>query len=111
LAWYVKHYPGLFSSANYFFDPNEPFRHSFETLLRKKKMELLDVTGSRETWLMIKSVATVEGSEAPAMQLADLLAWGTNRYLCAQEGDFMKHLAPSSSKLSQIVRFTSTTRT
>jgi hypothetical protein len=57
-------------------------------------MELLDVTGSRETWLMIKSVATVEGSEAPAMQLADLLAWGTNRYLCAQEGDFMKHLAP-----------------
>ncbi len=93
LAWYVQHYPGLVSSANYFFDLNEPFRHHFEQVWRKKRSERFDITGNREAWKIIKSVTSVELRETPAMQVADLFAWAVNRELCAQDGEFMKHLA------------------
>lgn len=91
LAWFVQEFPGFISEAHFYFDVKEPFRHYFEKLWEQKKRDRLDE--NREAYQLIKSVGVVDARDTPAMQAADLMAWGMNRTLTAKEGEFMKHLA------------------
>jgi hypothetical protein len=92
IAWYVREHPGIIHSAHYFFDPEEPFEDVFKNRCMAEQANYLDASGARESWLLIKSVTSILNSrEKPAMQAADLLAWGSNRNLTSQEDRFGYH--------------------
>ena len=85
-------YPGLTSGAEFIFDRLEPFRHHFETLCRSKKRGDPGMSGHTAHWQMVTSIRESDIAQSPALQVADMVAWGRNRQICADEGDFMKHL-------------------
>lgn len=92
LAWYVQKFPGIVTELHYLFDQDEPFLHHFYRKWMKARGNRLDITGNKEAWSMIKTVAPGDAHQAPGLQAADMIAWATNRKFCADEGDFMKHL-------------------
>ena len=93
LGWYTSpQYPGLTSGAEFIFDRSEPFRHHFETLCRSKKRGDPGMSGHTAHWQMVTSIRESDIAQSPALQVADMVAWGRNRQICADEGDFMKHL-------------------
>jgi hypothetical protein len=93
LAWYVQHFPDFATELNFFFDQGEQFMHFFNRKWLRTKRNRWDVTGNTEAWQLIKTVEATESRQTPCLQVADLYAWGTIRRLCADEGDFMKHLS------------------
>ena len=94
LAWYHGYYPGLIHSAHYFFDVDEPFMAPFEARWKSEKGNFLDPTALREVWGLIKTVATANMRDRPAMQAADLLAWSSNRRMLPKDELAFKHLEP-----------------
>jgi hypothetical protein len=89
LAWYVREYPGIIHGAHYFFDPGEPFEDVFRKRCLAEQANILDASGTRESWLLIKTITSIlDSRDKPAMQAADLLAWASNRNLTSKEDRF-----------------------
>jgi len=94
LTWYFTSYPGIIHSAHFFFDIEEPFKLPFEERWKKEKSNIFDPAGNREVWELIKTVATAEMRDKPAMQAADLLGWASNRVHSAKPDASFLHLEP-----------------
>lgn len=91
LAWYTTYYPGIICDAHYFFDADEPFEEIVKNRWNAERNNILDITAMRESWQVIKTVASKEMKKTPGLQAADLLAWASNRNLVADEGEFGKY--------------------
>lgn len=102
-AWYAREYPGIISDSHYFFDWNEPFKADFEKVRKIQTGNRFEISGNRETWQLVKSITTTDIKSAPALQIADLLAWGTIRQRTNTQDPFLigiavavKRILPSS---------------
>ena len=91
LGWYCICFPGLISEAHYFFDADEPFEEIVKSRWNKERNNLLNADGMREAWQMIRTVANKEMKLVPGLQAADMLAWGSNRNLTAEDGEVGKY--------------------
>ena len=105
LAWYVTKYPGIVHGADYFFDQNEPFEEPFRQKWAKEKGRIISPGGIDMFWSLIKTVASADMRDNPALQAADVLAWATNRNLSRPPDEpalgkhlehIMKQIIPSS---------------
>ncbi len=90
LAWHITT-PGLMKSMHFFFDKDEAFKEHFERRWKAEKANNLRLNGMDYFWSMIRCVCTADMRDKPALQAADLLAWGTNRSF-SEEGKSFKHL-------------------
>jgi hypothetical protein len=102
-AWHAREYPGIISASHYFFDWDEPFEGDFKKIREKQTGSSLEISGNRETWQLIKTMTSRSSEETPALQVADLLAWGTNRQRSNSQNEFLigiaveiKRIIPSS---------------
>src|SRR5260221_4345642 len=105
LAWYVLKYPDVIHSAHYFFDQGERFKGKFENEWRNENARARKL--KHFTWRsVIKTITTADMKETPALQIADMFAWATNRENTTKDGEKWHHLAhimrqviPSSTKV------------
>ena len=58
-----------------------------------------EVTGNREAWQLIKSITITDAISAPALQVADLLAWSTIRQRTNHQGVFLMGIAVAVKKI------------
>jgi hypothetical protein len=94
MAWFARDFPALIvSEAHFYFDRDEPFCDDFRALRRLMESDRFEIAGNREAWQLLKSVTETNFIDAPALQVADLLAWGAVRQYTAAEGAFLKELA------------------
>lgn len=78
--WYLHQYQGLDLEAHYYFDTGEPF----EPILKAKwetELEMSQRTGDYSFWTHIKHIGPAQMRCTPGIQIADMLAWATNRDL------------------------------
>jgi Protein of unknown function (DUF3800) len=78
--WYLHDYKGLDLEAHYYFDVGEPF----EPILKAKwenELEASERTGDYSFWTHIKHIGPAQMRSTPGLQVADMLAWATNRNL------------------------------
>ena len=93
IAWYVTQYPGLISSAHFFFDRDEPFREPFEKQWQVERNRRLDDSPRQIFWSMIHTVTSADMKCKPALQAADMLAWAINRSHAPKKDQSYKMLA------------------
>ena len=111
LAWHISS-PGLMKNLHYFFDKDEPFKDHFEARSKREKGNTISKGGMDYFWSMISTVCTADMRDKPALQAADLLAWGTNRAQMPEGKAFkyieyiMKQIIPSSWIVWDEARFT-----
>jgi hypothetical protein len=100
-AWYARDYPGIISDSHYFLDWNEPFEPDFKRLRRLQTSNRFEITGNKETWQLIKTITSMDSKspEGAALQIADLLAWGTIRQRTDHRGDFLIGIAVAVKKI------------
>jgi hypothetical protein len=78
--WYLHNYHGSDLEAHYHFDVGEPF----EPILKakwEKELEISERTGDYSFWTHIKHIGLAQMRSTPGLQVADMLAWATNRNL------------------------------
>lgn len=78
--WYLHQYQGLDLEAYYYFDTGEPF----EPILKAKwerELEASQKTGAYSFWSHIKHIGPAQMKCTAGLQVADMLAWATNRDL------------------------------
>jgi Protein of unknown function (DUF3800) len=94
MAWFARDFPSLIvSEAHFYFDRDEPFFDDFRALRRQMESDRFEIAGNRETWQLIKSVTETDSKRSPALQVADLLAWGAVRQYTAPKGAFLQDIA------------------
>lgn len=94
MAWFARDFPSLIvSEAHFYFDRDEPFFDDFRALRRQMESNRFEIAGNRETWQLVKSVTETDFKKTPALQVADLLAWGAVRQYTAPEGAFLQDIA------------------
>jgi hypothetical protein len=104
LLWYMFEFPGLDMAAHYYFDQGEKFRDAFATkwLSEHEKAERL-FDKPYTIWSAIKTIEEANSKITPGLQVADLLAWATNRQETKPGREFhhlcwvMKQVIPSKS--------------
>jgi len=87
--WYLSQYQGLDLEAHYYFDIGEPF----EPILKAKwerELEASQKTGAYSLWSHIKHIGSAQMRKTPGLQVADMLAWATNRKLQEFPGALMR---------------------
>ena len=94
MAWYFSQYPGIVSDIHYYFDSDEPFEPAFRERWQREKSNQLSPGGLDYFWSLVQSVDGAEMRHNPPLQLADLLAWGTNRYHSNTADALFKHVEP-----------------
>lgn len=100
LAWWVTEYPGIIHSAHYVFDQGEPFEEPFTRRWTFEKERLVSPGGADAFWQLIKTVTSADMKQQPGLQVADMLAWATNRVLSIGSGEgTFKHLEPIMKKI------------
>lgn len=78
--WFLDHYHGPDREAHYYFDAGEPF----EPILKAKwesELEASRRTGVDSFWSLIGHIGPAQMRCTPGLQVADMLAWATNRDL------------------------------
>jgi hypothetical protein len=100
-AWHAHDYPGIISDSHYFFDWNEPFEHDFKRLRRLQTRNRFEISGNKESWQLIKTITSMDSKspEGAALQIADLLAWGTIRQRSDHRGEFLIGIAVAVKKI------------
>jgi hypothetical protein len=99
LNWYLDKFKDVgVEPIHYLFDQNERFKGFFEKrwIIGKKSAR-----GLSNHWHLIKTVGTVRQEDAPALQLADMCAWGCQRSAMSQRFGEQKyqHIGPISEKI------------
>jgi Protein of unknown function (DUF3800) len=87
--WYCHKYQGFDLEAHYYFDIGEPF----EPILKAKWERELEASERTETysfWSHIKHIGPAQMRTTPGIQVADMLAWATNRDLLEFPGALMR---------------------
>jgi hypothetical protein len=78
-AWYLRDYGGLDLEAHYYFDTGEPF----EPIIKARwgqEIERAQEIGEYNDWAHISHIGSAVMRKTPGLQVADMLAWATNRY-------------------------------
>jgi len=79
LKWYLNNFAERFpEELHFYFDQNERHKGVFEKKWNRGKKS---GRGLLNHWHLIRSVNTADMRDTPALQLADVLAWGHNRRL------------------------------
>jgi hypothetical protein len=84
MAWYFFKYQGTDIEASYFFDRNEPFEPVFHAKW-KEETNRDGLTDGHSIWSHISDVGSACKEKVPGIQIADMLAWGSNRQICGYE--------------------------
>jgi hypothetical protein len=74
--WYFNHYKGLDFEAHYYFDQNEPF----EEIIKAKWNRARSEQNPKYQWASIAYVGSAVMRKTPGLQIADMIAWATNRH-------------------------------
>ncbi len=74
--WYFEHYQGLDFNAQYYFDRGEPF----EQIIRAKWKRARAEQNPKYQWAHISHIGTEVMRTSPGLQIADMIAWATNRH-------------------------------
>jgi hypothetical protein len=78
MFWYLHEYKGVDLEAHYYFDQGEPFEPSFKAKWERETERDRD-TGTYSIWSHIKHVGSAIMRQTPGLQIADMLAWASNR--------------------------------
>ncbi len=95
--WYFTDYRGLDVEAHYYFDQGEPF----EEIIRAKWNRMRLEQNPKYQWAHVTHIDEAVMRETPGLQIADMLAWATNRHevkIPQRYSDFvigLRHLLPS----------------
>jgi Protein of unknown function (DUF3800) len=98
--WYFEHYQGLDYEANYYFDQNEPFEDIIKAKWKRWKEEAEDMRSAHQ-WGHITHIGPAAMRKTPGLQIADMIAWATNRHevkIPQRYDNFiigLRHLLPS----------------
>jgi len=93
MAWYLSRYKGLELSAAYYFDCGEPFEPVFKAKWENERQRDGEL-GTYSVWSHIDQIATRCMKKTPGIQIADMLAWASNRERTMPTQRFT-HLAPA----------------
>jgi uncharacterized protein DUF3800 len=74
--WYIEDYKGLDFAAHYYFDQNEPF----EGIIKAKWERARSGPSPKYQWASIKHIGPAVMKDTPGLQIADMIAWATNRH-------------------------------
>lgn len=74
--WYFENYKGLDFEAHYFFDQGEPF----EDIIKAKWNRARADENPKYQWAHISSIGSAIMRKTPGLQIADMVAWATNRH-------------------------------
>jgi hypothetical protein len=74
--WYFEHYKGLDYEAHYYFDQGEPF----EKIIKAKWTRARSEQNPKYQWGHIAHVGPAVMKNTPGLQIADMVAWATNRH-------------------------------
>jgi hypothetical protein len=75
-AWYFEHYRGLDYEPHYYFDQGEPF----EEIIRAKWNRARIEQNTKYQWGHITRMGPALMQDTPGLQIADMVAWATNRH-------------------------------
>lgn len=95
--WYFTHYKGLDFKSHYYFDQNEPFEEIIKAKWNRARLE----QDPKYQWAHIAHIGSAVMRKTPGLQIADMMAWATNRHevKIPQRYDTfvigMRHLLPS----------------
>jgi Protein of unknown function (DUF3800) len=82
MAWYFREFHNFTEHLHFYFDQGESYRHIFEIKwIKRKKSSGRNLLNH---WHLVKTVTTAVSADTPALQVADLCAWASNRNLRAQ---------------------------
>jgi hypothetical protein len=87
--WYLHKYKGVDLEAHYYFDTNEPF----EPILKAKwerELQASEKEGVYSFWSHITHIGPALMRKTPGIQVADMLAWATNRDLLEFPGALVR---------------------
>jgi hypothetical protein len=96
-TWYFEHYQGLDYEAHYYFDQGEPF----EEIIKAKWNRAQLVENPKYQWGHITHIGSAVMRKTPGLQIADMIAWATNRHevkIPQRYDNFiigLRHLLPS----------------
>jgi hypothetical protein len=74
--WYFEHYKGLDFEARYYFDQNEPFEEIIKAKWNRARLE----ANPKYQWASIAHIGSAVMRDTPGLQIADMIAWTTNRH-------------------------------
>jgi Protein of unknown function (DUF3800) len=95
--WYFEQYQGLDFEAHYYFDQGEPF----EGIIRAKWSRARAEENPKYQWAHISRIGSADMRKTPGLQIADMIAWATNRHEVKIPRRYdnlvigMRHLLPS----------------
>jgi hypothetical protein len=92
MYWYLHQYKGVDLNATYYFDCGEPFEPVFKAKWESEKHRD-DELATNSIWSHIEQVGTRCMKDTPGIQVADMLAWASNREH-AMPMQRYAHLAP-----------------
>jgi len=75
-TWYFEHYQGLDYEAHYYFDQGEPFEDIIKAKWDRAKLE----GNPKYQWGHIAHIGSAPMRKTPGLQIADMIAWATNRH-------------------------------
>ena len=99
MAWHAREYPGIMADSHYYFDFDEPFKADFEKIRKMQMSNRFETSGNRKTWELVKSITNAYMKETPALQVSDMLAWGTQRQRLNHQGEFLMGIAVQIKKI------------
>lgn len=77
--WYFFQYKGLDLEAHYYFDQGEPFEEMIKAKWNRERAKL-HLPSDYNKWAHITHIGSVVMRKTPALQVADMFAWATNRH-------------------------------
>lgn len=96
-TWYFEHYQGLDYEAHYYFDQSEPFEEIIKAKWNRARLE----ENPKYQWGHIAHIGSAVMRKTPGLQIADMIAWATNRHevkIPQRYDNFiigLRHLLPS----------------
>lgn len=79
MQWYFLEYKGHDLEAHYYFDQGEPFEEIIKAKW-ERETERHRRTGQYNVWCHISHIGPALMRKTPGLQVADMLAWATNRH-------------------------------
>jgi hypothetical protein len=80
MQWYFFEYKGLDLEAHYYFDQNEPFEPIIKAKWESETARYKSTGFGYTIWSHISHMGPAVMRKTPGLQVADMLAWATNRH-------------------------------
>ena len=75
-TWYFEHYQGLDYEGHYYFDQGEPFEEIIKAKWNRARLD----HNPKYQWGHITRIGSAVMRKTPGLQIADMIAWATNRH-------------------------------